>query len=341
MKNSIIQKSKGFNTFDLLKYRNEIFGIAAIWIVLFHIYGNISFPIFAGSAIFAYILSIGNMGVDIFLVLSAFGLWHSMNKNTLKLFYVNRLKRVVLPFLLLAMPFFVIYDLILRQNGILNYFCDISTLNFWITGDHPTWYIAFIVPVYAVYPFLNKLDKKTNGWATFVLAVLSIILELILMRYNSVIYQNAERALSRTPVFLFSMCFAPKLFEKPRQISFLTAILSLVGFCILFLCVISGHIPLVITRYFYGIMAYFAIITYSYLRTLVDIKKLGKIIAWLGGISLEIYITHVFAIRIIKMFDLWDILPLIVWYFVFPIIIILLSKGLSFITKKTNSLFKK
>ena len=64
--------SKHLKIENLSTYRNEIYGIAAIWIMLFH--GRIANI----DATFPYlykILRLGNIGVDIFLFLSGIGIF--------------------------------------------------------------------------------------------------------------------------------------------------------------------------------------------------------------------------------------------------------------------------
>ena len=67
-----------------MKYRNHIYGISALWIVAFHIYHMIYAPLVSGISI---VLQTGNMGVDVFLFLSAIGLSYSVEKNNLSTFY--------------------------------------------------------------------------------------------------------------------------------------------------------------------------------------------------------------------------------------------------------------
>lgn len=95
---------KIFNWKILMKYRNTLYGICAVWIVFFHVYNLLYQP---KIHIISQLISMGNMGVDVFLFLSAVGLAYSLEKNTLVDFYKNRVLRVYFPFLIISVPFFL------------------------------------------------------------------------------------------------------------------------------------------------------------------------------------------------------------------------------------------
>ncbi len=67
-------------------------GIATLAILLFHIGQNESSHIVHKGINF--IFSKGSIGVNIFFFLSGYGLANSFNKNSLKVFYFNRFKRL-------------------------------------------------------------------------------------------------------------------------------------------------------------------------------------------------------------------------------------------------------
>lgn len=66
------------NLSALSKYRSELMGIAIIWIVLFH--SNISAPdnFFLRVLWYLFVSFGGGIGVDIFFILSGFGLFYSV-----------------------------------------------------------------------------------------------------------------------------------------------------------------------------------------------------------------------------------------------------------------------
>lgn len=86
-------------TEKLEKYRSAIMGAAILWVMAYH--SHISFsslPLFSFAA--DNIRSNGFGGVDIFLFVSGFGLYHSLSVNSDQLaFYQRRLTRIFPPYL--------------------------------------------------------------------------------------------------------------------------------------------------------------------------------------------------------------------------------------------------
>ena len=76
---------------SLTEYRNELFGIATLMIVLCHSVSIVPFPESLG-----HLISYGTMGVNIFLFLSGIGLYYSLKNNGDYLeFYKKRFVRVL------------------------------------------------------------------------------------------------------------------------------------------------------------------------------------------------------------------------------------------------------
>lgn len=107
------QKIDGFSWRDVMNCRNELFGISILWIIAFHIYcqtGIVGIKAEGFGKWVSILLSMflyrGNIGVDIFLFLSAIGLSKSIQNNNTAAFNKHRFHRVGIPYLFLAVPFF-------------------------------------------------------------------------------------------------------------------------------------------------------------------------------------------------------------------------------------------
>ena len=319
------EKIQSFSFKDVMDCRLEIFGLSAIWIVMFHIYGNIGMISLSGASVFSKIFSFGNAGVDVFLFLSAIGLYGSMKKNTIANFYKNRIVRMIIPYVVIAIPYFVWFDFFFKKDGIIQFILNTSTLNFWITGDHPVWYVAFAAVIYMIFPVLYKLDVKTKHIFTSLLIPFSIVIEYVLFKTDSIIYANAERALSRIPIFLVGMLMANIVLKKKRITCWQLIVAVAIGIAI-FAILVFCPLPLVVTRYLYGAFAICIVVAYSFIRRMLPLRFLYVIFAWLGTISLEIYMVHVFALRIIKNYGLWTVIP---YKFVWYLLIVGLSVGVA------------
>ena len=126
-------------------------GIAAVWIMLFHL---VDFPV----------LNWGYGGVDIFLFLSGWGLYYSWQKNPdIYSFYVKRLWRIFPAYALVVTgaylsKWFVLHDKI--EFG--DYLSALTTVKYWY-GYLVHWYIALIVLLYLLFPFYIKIFRN-NLW---------------------------------------------------------------------------------------------------------------------------------------------------------------------------------
>lgn len=81
----------------LCKYRTPIMGFAAIWIFVSHVWLVVFYKIPYINKLEYFIAKIGFAGVDIFFLVSAIGLTHSISKHTLKEYFFGRIKRLLIP----------------------------------------------------------------------------------------------------------------------------------------------------------------------------------------------------------------------------------------------------
>lgn len=327
-----------FSWKDVLSCRNEIFGFAAIWIILFHIYDNIGFIHFRYSFLFGSILSIGNCGVDIFLILSAIGLHRSIEKNDVKTFYKNRLLRIAVPYLITAIPYFVWYDFLFAKDGLWQFLLNLSSVNYWLSPkNYPIWYVSFVVILYALYPWIHRIDVKTRHIATAALIAVAVLAEYYFLITDSIIYTNAERALSRIPVFLLGVIMAPYVLEGKR-IPLYQVILAAAAWIGGFLLVIFGGLHLVMVRYLYAVLAVSFLILFSFIRKYVSLKPLYRCLGWLGAISFELYAVHVFMARGLRHVKLWGVFEQkLIWYLLIPLAAVAAAKLVSVMAAKVNN----
>lgn len=96
----------------LSKYRNQIYGVAAIWIILYHGIILKKCALHEKIDFISPLLERGNCGVEVFLFLSGIGLYVSMKHRTVLDFYKQRLYRLMIPFLLIDGVYWVYQCLI-------------------------------------------------------------------------------------------------------------------------------------------------------------------------------------------------------------------------------------
>lgn len=141
--------------------RSELMGFAALWVMLFHAY-PFRFGFFPLDA-FKYL---GFAGVDVFILLSAMGLYCSLRKapeQPLREFYLRRARRV-LPTFWLVVGLYSVY-LLLRHRigwGVLAW--NLSAVYYWFHIDGAfNWYIPSLLAFYALAPLYARLLRRNRA----------------------------------------------------------------------------------------------------------------------------------------------------------------------------------
>lgn len=147
---------------DISKYRTELMGYAILGVLIAHMKTYCVVPDnFINKIISIVCYSVFTGG---FVFLSGLGLFASMNKNwdVLK-FYAKRLKRLLLPYWIISLPYFVFTDVI-GSSDCCQFLGHITTLGFWINGNYSgMWYVAFSVGLYIVYPLIHFVVYRLSG----------------------------------------------------------------------------------------------------------------------------------------------------------------------------------
>lgn len=332
------QENSVFSWKDVLSCRNEIFGFTAVWIILFHLNDFIGLSNFRGWLHVRSVFVVGNCGVDIFLFLSAIGLYRSMEKHTLRDFYRNRVLRICLPYLLAAVPYFLWYDFVFAKDGIWQFLTNVSTINYWLAPKYPIWYVSFIVVLYALFPLIYRADVKSRHASTVALIAFFVILEYVLLITDSVIYKNAERALSRMPVFLLGVVLASRILQG-RTIPLYQVMAAFLAGLGVFRLVTTVSMHLVLVRYLYCILAVSIILVYAYFRKHIRLEWGYRLLRWLGQISFEIYAVHVLLVKGINHCQLWDKIGSIgVWYILILVSSIAAAKLVAVLAGRMNGI---
>jgi len=185
------------------KYRTQLMGIAILWVMLFHS------GIHSGVFLLDYLASIGYGGVDIFLFLSGFGIYFSLNKKKepIGLFYKKRLLRV-LPY---YYPVVLLYSIFLCCHGIWGWreiIGNMTMLGFWLGYGFRyifDWYIPSLVVLYLITPFFNKYFQLNKNLVTILFCLIFYGLSFLLLgdKYSYLLIFTI-----RAPLYFFGFWFA-------------------------------------------------------------------------------------------------------------------------------------
>lgn len=295
--------------------RSDLFGLSIISIMVFHFFEDV-ISSGKGTAFFsiaqAYNYLLGSMGVDIFLFLSGVGLWFSLTEHPdLKRFYLKRMKRVLIPYIIWGGLFWYIRDVMILKKSFTVFLKDFSLLSFWTEGNRSLWFIALIIGAYAVFPFLYRLfsgQKRKRFFSLAVLFFISIAGVLLLEKLAPEVYAHVEIALLRIPVFLLGVYCGDKIYRKLpfRIFDFSVVCLGVISKILVYM-MWKMKLPCYKTlgtdsrRLLVSLFAVSLILILSYLLSGIHSKKLSSVLHWFGGLSLELYLTHVTIRNLMKL----------------------------------------
>lgn len=271
---------------DFSKYRNELMGISAILIWVCHAYGYVELPISL-----QYVLSLGNIGVDLFLFLSGMGLWYSLEKSYrggVKCWYQSRFKKLLVPYLLITIPFDIIKVCSGKSvaDNFLDYIFGLSTLRFYVSHDTP-WFIAAIIPLYLLAPLFYRLIKKYKWRAFIALITLHYCLLLIPSSVGPVVLnnliENSQFVIVRATAFILGMALGESVMVGKR-ISYWW----IIGACIMG-CVSIGLTRHLVYGYFWFCIP--VLVVFCYFINVLG-KYIMSFIGFMGNISLESYLLN-------------------------------------------------
>ncbi|MCQ2407498.1 MAG: acyltransferase [Oscillospiraceae bacterium] len=292
------------NGFLLLsKYRGAIMGIAAIWILIFHEWIQLTVTPEDGSyhvinMLERYIKAIGFCGVDIFLMLSGIGLTFAIKKDSLGKFYYRRLRRILLPFLTVAVIRFILEDW-----GWQNFIGNVTGWKFYTVSMYSyLWFVPAICTLYLVFPLYYKLFLCAESKIMFTIGAIIVWLMATLYLRDS-LRGDLFGFTNRIPVFLIGILFG-WMTQNRREIVFTPQtwlhiiFTALLGFYLAFLANFRGY-PLIVPVSNCCIPNCLIAISFPFLLakgfSLLEQKaaRFGKavlqIFAFFGAFSLEFY----------------------------------------------------
>lgn len=260
---------------NILKYKTELMGVAICLIIWFHSIYTVN------NTVLSFIKNICDIGVDIFMFLSGFSLAYSFSKDSnIRHFYKKRFLRILPTYFLIFFFVYLYYDLIKQNGNICDVLYNLFFLNFFLDGNIFIWFIPVILVYYLITPLYINLIRYSNkiSYLPYIVAIL-----LILFIVFDIKFSHGFLWL-RLPIYLLGINLYFNIDKKNYNL--LLFILSI-------MCLVGCYYCLNIDSSLYGLkyilyIPIVATILYSY-RSLNYIKT---ILAFMGGITLEIYLLH-------------------------------------------------
>ena len=219
----MIQNRRTFNLFSISEARNVIFGIATLWIGLFHsdfltLANYTHNKVLIG--LFDFFRGSGNVGVDMFLFLSGVGLFFSFSKDSRVLtFWKKRFMRVLPTAFLIATVYFSLRYVHNREPlGLLSYVSRETFTYFFVAGERVFWFITLILALYLVFPIFYRIIEKFRLWGMLGTVAVVVAFTFLLRAVAPGFYSMWEIALCRVPVFVVGI-WAGKFVKEKKEIS--------------------------------------------------------------------------------------------------------------------------
>lgn len=275
------------------KYRGELMGLAIVFIVLFHV------PLGRASEFYG-LYRMGNIGVDIFFFLSGMGLWFAWQKNpSTGRFLRRRFVRIYPSWLVMATLFYLPDYLGPRKYS--SSFADLLgdiliNKDFWLHDELTFWYIPATMALYIIAPFYMRLLRRNRDccWTAALMMLWCVAVQWVSPVHEAV--GHIEIFWSRVPIFLIGINIGSLVMERRRVEGsaawlVLAAFLASLATCMYLEQTLHGRFPLFIER-----MLYIPLTVSFCLLTPLLLEKspqwLLRAVAWIGGLSLEIYLIH-------------------------------------------------
>ena len=270
---------------DISTYRSELMGWSILWIMMLHFTFNQITPL-------GFIAQYGFAGVDIFIFVSGFGLFYSLDKDdNKKKFYRKRLLRIFPTYYILGF----ITNIPLTRDDFQSFIFRYSTIGFWIGKEYAEWFIPSIILLYFLAPFIKILiDKK---W--FALICIMIICLYVSSLYLTDKEDILDRAhfflLYRIPAFIEGMICAYWLKNDMPNKYFLYILFLGIPFFIYFY---PFHHQIFNFKY-YSLAFLLPFFVATFIQLSKYTKCISPIIKKIGIASLEIYLIQGFFFSLV------------------------------------------
>lgn len=298
---------------------------------------------------FAYF---GHYGVQIFIFLSAYGLYVSSRKKTEPYwgFIKNRIRKLYPTFVMAVLLFLVLHLIISGgynfQQLLLSVFLKLSfTSNFFPHESFqpcgPWWFYSMIVQFYLLFPFLYKLFNK-YGHLPFIL--LSLIIWMVEYHFNAALIDAGwflnTLVIGHIPVIYLGMA-ATQLKQGHKNNSWLCALAALLLFYV-------GN-KYALWWFFANIAATVLLLYVYFLLKQIPIKKgvLKKIFLFYGTISMYLFavngfLRHPFLLAILRADNIWIKWAIVSAFIIFvTMVAVILWKIETLLFKKVMAWFRQ
>ncbi|MBS7340670.1 MAG: acyltransferase [Lachnospiraceae bacterium] len=282
---------------SLNKYRSQIMGVAALWILIFHEWQIVTEGCWGLYVAEKAIKRIGFCGVDFFFFLSGIGMTYAIAKYRVTTFYKRRIVNVFLPFLVTAIVMAFVqhwsFSDFLKNTFFFNFYMD-SIYSF-------LWFVPAIFTFYLLFPLYYKVFARTQSKVQFTVCLL-LIWVLVSVALRDIMRPDLYGFTNRIPVFVVGILAGWILQNKNVIFTKLTWKICICAFLLgLYFAYLTNYedyflvVPTsncCIPNFLMAISGS-CLLGWLFLRADTHLKMFGqgilKVFGFLGSISLELY----------------------------------------------------
>ena len=186
---------------ELKKTKQPIMGIAALLIILYHLF-PVSRSSDVVSGVIRFIVMTGYIGVDIFFFMTGYMAYYSDTSNYFS--YIKRKFLHIYPIFIFCCILYVIMGKLSITKAVLTVFGIEFILN---GGGSMIWFIPAIMIFYLAVPFYLKLVRKMNNIKLLIIS-LAIWAGIMLALENFTDNHSLNIFLCRLPIIFLGLCLA-------------------------------------------------------------------------------------------------------------------------------------
>ena len=293
-----------FDLYELSNARAFLMGLATLLVTFYH---SQYLDLFSSSfltktrllPVVTRIHKTGNCGVDLFVLLSGFGLYFAYSRlqekdpTPIRSFYRRRYSRI-LPTVLTVT---VLTYGILGADDVRDWLGKVFLYAAYLPGRRGGnfWYFSYLIGLYLIYPLIHRIIWcRRGGFGAAGLILLSMVAAMMIRALSpSYYYGRADLMLTRLPAFIFG-AWLGKISREHRKVPAVLPMAAIPGSILLL--ILTADSP--DTFYDYRFYAYCFLvigITLSHAWVFSRFRKrsfFSRCVARIGSCSMEIYLIY-------------------------------------------------
>lgn len=167
-------------------------------------------------------------------------------------------------------------------SSIKSFLLYLSTISFW-TEHHAAWFVALLIPLYFIAPFLFFFLRNNKKSKTILLLCLCFIISIIPTNNNAII-ENIQFVMPRVPCFILGFALGELIKDKKKvRLYWVTS------------SILAAIIALIITKrfvYTYFFMLIPIMLFFCYILNFLKLYWFKKLCTFFGKISFESYLIN-------------------------------------------------